>query len=264
MSAASFEQGTGFLQDNGFSVAEVYWELGQTPIFHLRRYPKRHGAVCRGRTICDRARYAELVCRESTSPTLWERQIRSRARLTASWRAGVRVGRFLKTFLLNGFNMAGHRRVFDGMHVFIIRREPASDPADRPWAKSSSDETNFANPDFPSVGSGPLTIGEITAKVEARGEVRRDAAGLQLPPRDSPSLLRTSLGRSGALRTGCDLRGNSSPRTSGCQISPADACAGPQAPAITILPSRLDWAPVLKALLARLGLGEPQRRAARE
>jgi hypothetical protein len=28
-------------------------------------------------------------------------------------------GRFLKTFLLNGFNMAGNRRVFDGMHVFV-------------------------------------------------------------------------------------------------------------------------------------------------
>ena len=28
-------------------------------------------------------------------------------------------GRFLKTFLLNGFNMVGNRRVFDGMHVFV-------------------------------------------------------------------------------------------------------------------------------------------------
>src|ERR1700719_4110003 len=27
--SGTFEQGTGFLQDNGFSVAEVYWELGQ-------------------------------------------------------------------------------------------------------------------------------------------------------------------------------------------------------------------------------------------
>ena len=26
--SGTFEQGTGFLQDNGFSVAEVYWELG--------------------------------------------------------------------------------------------------------------------------------------------------------------------------------------------------------------------------------------------
>ena len=29
------------------------------------------------------------------------------------------TGRYLKTFLLNGFNLAGGRRVFDGMHVFV-------------------------------------------------------------------------------------------------------------------------------------------------
>ena len=36
-------------------------------------------------------------------------------------------GRFLKTFLLNGFNMAGNRRAFDGMHVFCFGRGPSSD-----------------------------------------------------------------------------------------------------------------------------------------
>ena len=27
--SGTLEQGTGFLQDHGFAVAEVYWELGQ-------------------------------------------------------------------------------------------------------------------------------------------------------------------------------------------------------------------------------------------
>jgi len=60
------------------------------------------------------------------------------------------------------------------MHVFRLGRRPSAILQMGLWANSSgADAPTFANPDFPGVNDGPLTIGEITAKVEARGEVPR-------------------------------------------------------------------------------------------
>src|SRR6201999_2056962 len=72
-------------------------------------------------------------------------------------------GRFLKTFLLNGFNITNGRRVFDGMHVFVSGAGLLPILQTGLGPKSSGDEApNFANPEFPGVHDGPLTIGEIT------------------------------------------------------------------------------------------------------
>ena len=109
-------------------------------------------------------------------------------------------GRFLKTFLLNGFNMVGNRRVFDGMHVFVSAAGllPILQTGLGPMSSGEGAPT-FDNPDFPGVNDGPLTIGEITAKVEARGEVPPKMM-LVSSTTDYYSL-RASLGRTGASGT---------------------------------------------------------------
>ena len=78
----------------------------------------------------------------------------------------------MKSFLLNGFNMAGNRRAFDGMHVFVSAAGllPILQTGTGPESSANGIPT-FANPEFPGINDGPLTIGEIIAKVEARGEV---------------------------------------------------------------------------------------------
>jgi hypothetical protein len=60
-------------------------------------------------------------------------------------------GRYLKTFLLNGFNMVGDRRVFDGMQVFVSAAGLLPILQTGTGPKSSADEApTFANPDFPA------------------------------------------------------------------------------------------------------------------
>jgi len=116
--SGTLEQGTGFLQDHGFTVAEVYWELGQgadLPSFvdadGRTRYVEGAGfAILR-----DAADFlAHAAADTAGMPNPLKGAIN---RTLASGKS--QDGRFLKTFLLSGFNMAGNRRAFDGMHVFV-------------------------------------------------------------------------------------------------------------------------------------------------
>ena len=106
-------------------------------------------------------------------------------------------GRFLKTYLFNGFNRVNGRRVVDGMHIFVSGAGMLPILISSTGPESSGDAApSFADPEFRGVNEGPFTIGEIVAAVEKRGEV---------PPRivmvssttDFLSL-RASLGRTGA------------------------------------------------------------------
>jgi len=157
-------------------------------------------------------------------------------------------GRFLKTFLLNGFNMVGSRRVFDGMHVFVSGAGllPIMQTGTGPESSGNGVPT-FDNPDFPGVNDGPLAIGEIIAKVEARGEVPPKM--LLVSSTTDYYSLRASLGRTGASGAAdqplpdnvrmYDIAGGSHVRVS-------------EAPTCTLPPGRLDWTPVSRALLLRL------------
>jgi hypothetical protein len=149
---------------------------------------------------------------------------------------------------LNGFNMVGGRRVFDGMHVFVSGAGLLPILQTGPGPKSSGDEApTFANPDFPGVNDGPLTIGEITAKVEARGEVPPKM--LLVSSTTDFYSLRASLGRTGASGT------SDQPLPANVRmydIAGASHVVVPKAPTCTLPPGRLDWAPVSRALLLRL------------
>ena len=246
--SGTFEQGTGFLQDYGYSVAEVYWELGhgaELPSFAGADGKKRYAEGVGFAIMRDTGDFLAHTAADSAgTPNPLSGKV---SRTIASGKS--QTGRFLKTFLLNGFNMAAGRRVFDGMHVFVSAAGllPILQTGEGPESSGNS-SPSFADPEFRGVNEDPLTIGDIIAKVEARGEV---------PPKmvlfnsvtDYYSL-RASLGRTGPTGTAerpipanvrmYDIAGASHVIVA----KPPAGCALPQ--------GRLDWAPVSRAALIRL------------
>ena len=245
--SGTLEQGTGFLQDHGFTIAEVSWELGhdaELPSFvdadGKRRYVEGVGFAI----VRDAADFLAHAFADSTgTPNPLRGAIN---RVLASGKS--QDGRYLKTFLLNGFNMVGSRRVFDGMQVFVSAAGllPIMQTGTGPESSGNGAPT-FANPDFPGVNDGPLTIGEIVGKVEARGEVPPKM--LLVSSTTDYYSLRASLGRTGASGTAdrplpnnvrmYDIAGGSHVRV-------------PKSPTCKLPPGRLDWTPVSRALLLRL------------
>jgi hypothetical protein len=245
--SGTLEQGTGFLQDRGFTVAEVYWELGHDadlPSFVDADGKKRYVEGVGFTIVRDAADFlAHSAADSAGTPNPLKGAIN---RVLASGKS--QDGRFLKTFLLNGFNMVGDRRVFDGMHVFVSAAGllPILQTGTGPESSSNGAPT-FANPDFPGVNDGPLTIGEILSKVEARGEVPPKM--LLVSSTTDYYSLRASLGRTGASGT--------ADQPLPANVRMYDIAGGshvlvPKAPTCTLPPARLDWAPVSRALLLRL------------
>jgi Alpha/beta hydrolase domain len=245
--SGTLEQGTGFLQDQGFTVAEIYWELGhdaELPSFVDAEKTTRYVEGVGFAIVRDAADFlAHAAADSGGAPNPLRGAIN---RTLASGKS--QDGRFLKSFLLNGFNIIGERRVFDGMHVFVSAAGllPILQTGTGPESSANGTPT-FANPDFPGVNDGPLTIGEIVAKVEARGEIPPKM--LLVSSTTDYYSLRASLGRTG-------------PSGSEDQPLPAnvrmyDIAGGPhvvvpQAPSCMLRPGRLDWAPLSRALLLRL------------
>ncbi len=246
--SGTFEHGTGFLQDHGYSIAEVYWELGQgadLPSFvdaeGKRRYVEGAGFAIM-RDAADFLAHAPADAAGTPNPLKGNVN-----RVIASGKS--QTGRFLKTFLLNGFNMTGGRRVFDGMHVFVSAAGLLPILQTGAGPESSANGTpNFADPELRGVNEDPLTIGAIIARVEARGEV---------PPKmilvSSVSdyySIRASLGRTGASGT-ADQPLPANVRM--YDIAGASHVRVPKAPPECMLPpSRLDWTPVSRAVLLKL------------
>jgi len=245
--SGTLEQGTGFLQDHGFTVAEVYWELGRDadlPSFVDADGKTRYVEGVGFAIVRDAANFlAHAAADGAGTPNPLRGAIN---RVLASGKS--QDGRFLKTFLLNGFNTAGDRRVFDGMHVFVSAAGllPILQMGTGPQSSGEGAPT-FANPDFPGVNDGPLTIGEIVAKVEARGEVPPKM--LLVSSTTDYYSLRASLGRTGESGT--------ADRPLPANVRMYDIAGGshvvvPQASSCTLPPGRIDWAPLSRALLLHL------------
>jgi hypothetical protein len=244
--AGTFDVGTGFLQDHGFSVAEVDWELGQgaeLPSFTDESGKKRFIEGVGFAIVRDAA---DFLAHATADASGTENPLRGAIKRTLA--AGKsQSGRYLKTFLLNGFNMTEGRRVFDGMHVFVSGAGmlPIMQSGTGPQSSATGIPT-FENPEFRGVNEDVLTIGDIIKRVKARGET---------PPRmimiNSTTdyfSLRASLSRTGAEGTAeqpfpdnvrvYDIAGASHVvlRKANCELPPA----------------RLDWSPVSRATLLHL------------
>jgi Alpha/beta hydrolase domain len=245
--SGNLEPGTGFLEDHGFSIAEVYWELGQgadLPSFTDPEGKKRFVEGVGFAIVRDAADFLAHAAADSAgTPNPLAGRI---SRVLGDGKS--QDGRFLKTFLLNGFNMAAGRRVFDGMHVFVSGAGLLPILRSGTGPTSSADGApSFANPEFPGVNDGLLTIGEIIAKVEARGEIPPKM--LMLNSTIDYSSLRASLGRTGAKGTAdlplpANVRMYDVAGASHVTVTKAEGCS--------MTPNRLDWAPVARATLQRL------------
>ncbi len=245
--SGDLDAGTGFLEDRGYTVAEVYWELGRgadLPTFTDADGKQRFVEGVGFAIVRDTADFLAHAAVDTTGTPNPLAGTISRTLATGK----SQDGRFLKTFLLHGFNVAEGRRVFDGMHVFVSGAGLLPILQSGTGPDSSADKApNFADPEFPGVNDGPLTIGEIVAAVEARGEVPPKM--MLLNSTVDYASLRASLGRTGAHGT-ADLPLPSSVRmydvagASHVTVLKALACDQP--------PGRLDWAPVARATLRRL------------
>jgi len=250
--SGTLEQGTGFLQDHGFTLAEVYWELGHDadlPSFVDADGKKRYVEGVGFAIVRDAADFLAHAAADTAGTPNPLKGVIDRVIATGK----SQDGRFLKTFLLNGFNVVGNRRVFDGMHVFVSAAGLLPIMQTGTGPESSADGTpTFDDPEFPGVNDGPLTIGEIMAKLELKGEVPPKM--LLVNSTTDYYSLRASLGRTGASGTAdaplpanvrmYDIAGGSHVRV-------------PQAPTCMLPPGRLDWTPVARALLLRLDAEPP-------
>ncbi len=245
--SGNMDPGTGFLEDSGFSTAEVYWELGQgaeLPSFTDTEGKKRFVEGVGFAIVRDATDFLARAAADATgTPNPLAGKV---SRVLASGKS--QDGRFLKTMLLNGFNQVDGRRVFDGMHVFVsgagllpILRSGAGP------GSSADGSPNFSDVDFPGVHDGALTIGEIVAKAEARGEIAPKMVLINSTV-DYFSI-RASLGRTGATGT-IDLPIPANVRM--YDVAGAAHATVPKADDCTLPPGRLDWTPVGRATLRRL------------
>jgi hypothetical protein len=150
--------------------------------------------------------------------------------------------------LLDGFNRIDGHRVFDGMHVFVSGAGllPIMQSGTGPESSANGAPT-FDDPEFPGVHDGVLTIGEIIAKVQARGEIPPKM--LMINSTVDYFSIRASLGRTGAKGT-ADLP--LPPNVRMYDIAGGAHATVARAPSCKLAPGRLDWTPVSRATLLRL------------
>jgi Alpha/beta hydrolase domain len=239
--SGTLAQGTGFLEDRGFALAEVSWELGkgaELPSFTdsagKTQYVEGAGfAIMRDAADFFARAQADNPLKGAIKRTLASGKSQS--------------GRFLKTFLLNGFNQAHGHRVFDGMHIFVSGSGLLPILRSSPGPESSGNEApSFAHPEFRGVHEGPFTIGEIEAKLAARKETPPKI--VMISSTTDFLSLRASMGRTGGNGTAeqpipdtvrmYEIAGGSH------AILLKSDCKLPR--------ERLDWSPVSRATLLHL------------
>jgi hypothetical protein len=244
--SGTFEVGTGFLQDRGFGVAAVRWELGQgaeLPSFTDSAGQQRFVEGVGFAIIRDTADFLAHAAADTAGNA---NPLHGAIKRTLA--AGKsQSGRYLKTFLLNGFNMVDGRRVFDGMHVFVSGAGmlPIMQSGAGPQSSATGAPT-FANPEFQGVNEDVLTINDVIQRVKARGEN---------PPRivlinttTDYFSLRASLSRTGAEGT------TEQPIPDNVrvyEIAGASHIVVPRADC-NLPPAKLDWSPISRATLLHL------------
>jgi hypothetical protein len=244
--SGTFEVGTGFLQERGFALAEVHWELGQgadLPSFTDSSGKKRFVEGVGFAIVRDAA---DFLAHDRADTTGTANPLYGAIKRTLA-DGKSQTGRYLKSFLLNGFNMAEGRRVFDGMHVFVSAAGvlPIMQSGAGPESSATGIPT-FENPDFRGVNEEVFTIGDVIKHVKARGEN---------PPRmiliDTTTdyfSLRASLSRTGPVGT------TEQPIPENVriyEIAGASHLVVPKANC-QLPPGKLDWSPVSRATLLHL------------
>ena len=242
----TFERGNGFLQDYGFTVAMLQWELGQGIALPEFAGPDGRKLQVEGAGIAAIRDFADFLRNATADPTGVPNPLAGRFNRTLV--VGYsQTARVMKTFLIEGFNSTDGRRVFDGMHINASASGLANIFATGGGKESGTFFTpRFTDTEFRGVTEEPLTYADIMARVVARGQVPPKMLVTNMTT-DYWSI-RASLARTGAKGTAevrepqdvrqYDVAGASHGRatTSTCQMPPG----------------RLDFFPVMRATLLNL------------
>ncbi|APV49475.1 hypothetical protein BWI17_07140 [Betaproteobacteria bacterium GR16-43] len=147
IAVGSLDQGIGFLQDRGYSLAVVQWELGEGPALPMfesggkKLYAEGVGfAAVRDVALFLRRDSYERVYGLGYSQT----------------------ARFLKSFLVNGFNEVDGAIVFDALHVVNAAAGgmPLLDAGPGPTSVAS-ETPGHTNAEHRGVHEEPFTYGEV-------------------------------------------------------------------------------------------------------
>jgi Alpha/beta hydrolase domain len=180
---------TGFLQDQGFTVASVQWELGQG--IKLPSFVDEAGVTrfVEGVGLAAIRDFADLLRGLRSVPinpgslpgseALMPAELAPMAgRIDRVLAVGYsQTARLLKTLLVEGFNHVGTRRVFDGLHlhasasgladVLVTGKGPASSTFFTP---------RFTHPEHRGVTEEPLSYQDIVKKIELKDGASLDAS----------------------------------------------------------------------------------------
>ncbi len=159
----SLDQGTGFVENRGFAIAVVHWELGEGPQFPIFESS--------GRTLYVEGvgfaavRDVALFLRDATAPG---------NPLAGSIDRAYAVGysqtaRFLKSFLVNGFNEQSGRTAFDGLHIINAAAGgiPLLDAGPGPGSVAAV-TPEHVNPEHRGVHEPPFAYAEVTKAIEGK------------------------------------------------------------------------------------------------
>ena len=242
----SFDQGTGFLQDAGYTVAAVSWELGhgvELPTFKDAEGTTRYIESTAFAIIRDVADFFGSASADSVGTrNPLAGQINRTLALGYS-----QTGRFLKSFLVRGYNSVEGRRVFSGMHILgaaaghiNLRSLPGP-------ASGAGVIPTFDNPEVRGVNEEPLAISDVVEQVNSLGQIAPRMIFVNTTT-DYFSL-RASLGRTGGSGTEDkplppNVRMYDVAGASHALISGTGQCKLPYA--------ILDWHPVMRATLIAL------------
>ena len=254
----SFEPGNGFLQEHGFGVAMLQWELGHgitLPVFTDASGTMRHVEAAGIAAIRDFAHFlrtAEVDTLGTPNPVFGQFDLT----LAVGYSQTSRV---LKTMLVEGCDLVDGRRVFDAIHlhagaaglapIFATGSGPASGTSLTP---------NFADPRVRGVAEEPLTYAGIVSRAStnaaahAAARATKHAAAL-------PKLLVTNVGtdyfslRASLARTGAQGTADA-PIPPNVRIYDVAGASHSRAAESTcqLPPAQLDYFPVLRATLLNL------------
>src|SRR5688500_13688747 len=111
IAVGSLDQGTGFLQNRGWSVVVVQWEQGEGPLFPAFADGKGGKLYAEGVGFAA-VRDVAVFLRDARAGNPLAGAIERTFAVGYS-----QTGRFLKSFLVNGFNEVEGRMVLDGVHI---------------------------------------------------------------------------------------------------------------------------------------------------
>ena len=167
----SIDPGTGFLQRRGFALASVTWEYGEGIV--VPRFPDSAGeernveasafAAIRDVAVFLRDARADDAGRPNPLVGMIDRAYATGFSQTA---------RFLRTLLSRGYNTAGGRMVFAGLHLHAgaSGQMPILGAGKGTASATASPTPNFGRPDLRGIQEPPFTYEEIVAAMRARNE----------------------------------------------------------------------------------------------